>query len=597
MDRSQAEKALRILVKEGLVEKAAAEDVLKRFELNQAKFLKTRKGERTRGRMVTPEPSIFDMLESLRLPVAGSSEEVLEEEPMMRAIAKGLNLSFIKIDPLKLDSDVVTRSISRPFALKHQIVPVELKGNTLTVATANPLDSTGVDGLKRAVEYDINVAVSTRSDIQRIITEFFGFKSSVAAAHQELTSSVDIGNLEQYVKFKPLGDIDSQDKHVVRAVEYLLRYAYDQRASDVHIEPKREHSIVRLRIDGMLHTIHKMPRGVHPAFISRIKNMARMDIAEKRRPQDGRIKTSHEDKEIELRVSTLPVAFGEKVVIRIFDPDVLMRDLKELGFYERELEIYTHFINAPHGLILVTGPTGSGKTSTLYSSLKQVARPEVNLTTIEDPVEMVYEEFNQTSVDPKIGITFASTLKTLLRQDPDIIMVGEIRDFDTADNAVQASLTGHLVMSTLHTNDAPSSIARLVDLGLEEFLINATLMGVVAQRLVRNICPHCSINYEISPDEAGMVGVPYDEIRGAEVAVGLGCPKCRGTGYLGRSGIFEVMEMSEAIKEAVASKASPDDLRAIAAKEGFVNLRQCAIRKLRDKATTVDEVVRVLGHY
>lgn len=596
MDRSQAEKALKILVAAGLMEKAKAGDILKHLEMHHTKLMKARSGERSRGRLVTPEISVLEIVESLRLPIPGSPEEILEDEAMMRAIAKGLKLPFIKIDPLKLDSDVVTRGISRPFALKHQIVPIELKGNTLIVASANPLDSTGVDGLKRAVEHDIKLSVATRSDIQRIITEFFGFKSSVAAAHQELTSSVDIGNLEQYIKFKPLGEIDSQDKHVVRAVEYMLRYAYDQRASDVHIEPKREHSIVRLRIDGMLHTIHKMPRGVHPAFISRIKNMARMDIAEKRKPQDGRIKTSHEDKEIELRVSTLPVAFGEKVVMRIFDPDVLMRDLPELGFYERELELYRHFIEAPHGLILVTGPTGSGKTSTLYSSLRTISRPEVNLTTIEDPVEMVYEEFNQTSVDQKIGITFASTLKTLLRQDPDIIMVGEIRDFDTADNAVQASLTGHLVMSTLHTNDAPSSIARLVDLGLEEFLINATLMGVVAQRLVRVVCPHCSVGYEISPEEAGMVGVPYDKIRGTEIAVGLGCPKCRGTGYLGRSGIFEVMEMSEAIKEAVAAKAAPDELRAIAAKEGFTNLRQGAIRKLKDKATTVEEVVRVLGH-
>ena len=596
MDRNQAEKALRILVKAGLVEKAKAEDILKHLETHHAKLMKTRSGERSRGRMVKPEVSVLDILESMRLPLPGSPDGILDDEAMMRAIAEGLKLPFIKIDPIKLDSDVVTRSISRPFALKHQVVPIELKGNTLTVATANPFDSAGVDGLKRAVEYDVLLVVSTKSDIQRIITEFFGFKSSVAAAHQELTSSVDIGNLEQYVKFKPLGEIDSQDKHVVRAVEYLLRYAYDQRASDVHIEPKREHSIVRLRIDGMLHTIHKMPRGVHPAFISRIKNMARMDIAEKRRPQDGRIKTSHEDKEIELRVSTLPVAFGEKVVIRIFDPDVLMRDLRELGFYERELELYTHFINAPHGLMLVTGPTGSGKTSTLYSSLKNISRPEVNLTTIEDPVEMVYEEFNQTSVDAKLGITFASTLKTLLRQDPDIIMVGEIRDYDTADNAVQAALTGHLVLSTLHTNDAPSSIARLVDLGLEEFLINATLMCVVAQRLLRMVCPHCPVHYEISPEEAALVGVPYDEIRGIEIAVGLGCPKCRGTGYLGRIGIFEVMEMSEEIKAAVADKAPPERLRALAEKDGFTSLRQCAVRKLKDKVTTVEEVVRVLGN-
>ena len=596
MDIKLAGKGLTILVKAGLMEQAQADDIMTNLDKYHGRLLKTRTSDRTRGRSVMPELGVLDIVESLRLPIPGNPDETLGDEVMMQAIAKGLKLPFIKIDPLKLDSDIVTRGVSRPFAMKHQIVPVDLRGNTLTVASSNPLETTGLDGLKHTVDYDIKLAVSTRSDIQRIITEFFGFKSSVAAAQQELTSSVDIGNLEQFVKLRPVGEIDSSDKHVVKAVEYMLRYAYDQRASDIHIEPKRDNSVVRLRIDGMLHNIHTMPRGIHPAFVSRIKNMAGMDIAEKRKPQDGRIKTSHEGNEIELRVSTLPVAFGEKVVMRIFDPDVLMRNLKELGFYERELELFLSFINAPHGLMLVTGPTGSGKTSTLYSSLKTISLPEVNLTTIEDPVEMVYEAFNQTSVNPQLGITFASTLKTLLRQDPDIIMVGEIRDYDTAENAVQAALTGHMVMSTLHTNDAPSSIARLMDLGLEGFLINATLIGVVAQRLVRKICPHCIVSSEISADEAAMVGAAYDKIRGTEVAIGLGCSKCRGTGYLGRTGIFEVMEVTEAIKESIKAKASPDDLRVIAAREGMQNLRQCAIQKLKDKETTVEEVVRVLGN-
>ncbi|RMD60373.1 MAG: type II/IV secretion system protein, partial [Nitrospirae bacterium] len=368
-----------------------------------------------------------------------------------------------------------------------------------------------------------------------------------------------------------------------------------QRASDIHIEPKRDYSMIRFRIDGVLHNINRIPKNVHPALISRIKTLARLDIAEKRRPQDGRIKTVQEGREVELRISTLPTAFGEKVVIRIFDPEVLIQDLDELGFPKRELELFKHFLSFTHGLILVTGPTGSGKTTTLYSALKTLSTTEVNVTTIEDPIEMVYEGFNQTSVQPQIGITFATALRTLLRQDPDIIMVGEIRDRETAENAIQASLTGHLVLSTLHTNDAPTSITRLLDLGLPPFLINPSLIGVVAQRLVRRICKNCAVTYKLSYEECRLLSIDYNRMKNIGVKKGIGCPECRGTGYYGRTGIFEILEMTETIRELVDRRAPPSLIREAARKEGMVVLREAAIDKMIKGITTIEEVIRVTG--
>jgi general secretion pathway protein E len=320
-----------------------------------------------------------------------------------------------------------------------------------------------------------------------------------------------------------------------------------------------------------------------------------MDIAEKRRPQDGRIKTEYDGKEVELRISTLPVAFAEKIVIRIFDPIVLMQDIEDLGLFLRELKLFKSFLASTHGLILVTGPTGSGKTTTLYSALKTLSTSEVNIVTIEDPIEMVYEGFNQTAVHPQIGITFANSLRTILRQDPDIIMVGEIRDLETAENAIQAALTGHLVLSTLHTNDAPSSVTRLLDLGVQSFLINATLLGVVAQRLVRKVCPYCKEQYNISRDECYILGIDYEKVKKYKVAIGRGCPQCRGTGYLGRTGIFEIMEITEKIRNAVNEKATPSEIKKIAQSNGMVTLRECAIKKLLQGITTVDEIIRVTG--
>jgi general secretion pathway protein E len=580
---------LKILTSSGLLSKKQADDILSKEELFLSRLIKAK------GRAVQSNISIIDIIDSMKLKMPGSETSFITEEVMMKEIANHFEIPFLKIDPLKLDSDITTKIISRPYAVKHQLVPISLSGNTLTVATSNPFEQEGFEGIRQSKKYDIEMVVSTKSDLMKIITEFYGFKSSIAAASLELSSQIDLGNLEQYVKLKSISDLGASDKHIINAVEYLLHYAYAQRASDIHIEPKRDHCLVRFRIDGILHNIHKMPKAVHPAFISRIKTLSRMDIAEKRRPQDGRIKTDQDGKEVELRVSTLPVSFGEKIVIRIFDPSVLMQEIDKLGFLKSESELFKSFIAAPFGLILVTGPTGSGKTTTLYSALKTLSNPEVNLTTIEDPIEMIYEGFNQTSIQPQIGITFASSLRTILRQDPDIIMVGEIRDMETADNAIQAALTGHLVMSTLHTNDAPSSVTRLIDLGVQPFLINSTVIGVIAQRLVRKVCQFCAEKYHLSEYECKTLGINFDKAKNLNVSIGAGCPQCRGTGYLGRTAIFEVMEITEKIRGAIDNKMTPAKIKEIARTEGFTTLRENAIKILLKGVTTFDEIVRITG--
>jgi general secretion pathway protein E len=450
--------------------------------------------------------------------------------------------------------------------------------------------------------------MSSRRSIQKIITEIYGFQSSVTAAEEQVrggggpraAADADLGNLEQYFRLKRVDEIEATDRHIVNAVEYMLHYAFDNRASDIHIEPRRETSTVRMRIDGVLHEVFPIPKMVHAAIVSRIKMMARMDVAERRRPQDGRIKTSAggaggEAREVELRVSTLPVAFGEKVVVRIFDPEQILVDLADLGMYPEELETYERFIARPNGLLLVTGPTGSGKTTTLYSTLRALATPEVNVVTIEDPIEMVVEEFNQVAVQPKVEITFATMLRNFLRQDPDIIMVGEIRDAETAQYAVQAALTGHLVLSTLHTNDSASTITRLLELGVDRFLINSTLVGVVAQRLVRKVCQNCKTEETLTPDQIALLEIPLrgGRIPELKVARGTGCPRCRGTGLYGRTGIFEVLEVTDGIHKLVAEEADAQALTRQGRQDGVRSLREVAVHKLAAGITSFEEVVRV----
>lgn len=521
------------------------------------------------------------------------SKKLLSEDLITETLARAAGLTYLKIDPLKLNLDIVTSHISRAFALKNMMVPVDMHNGTLVIAIFDPTDNQGIEELQRTRRIKVERVLASRTDILKVLGEFFGFRASVIAAESEAKEGTDISNLEQHFQMRGQQQNDEgTDKHIIDAVDFLLQYAFDQRASDIHIEPKRDKSLIRIRVDGVLHNIHNIPKNLHPSIISRIKLLARLDLAEKRRPQDGRIKTEHKNKEIELRVSTLPVAFGEKVVIRIFDPDILMQDLEKLGFEPREYQLYNSFIRQPNGIILVTGPTGSGKTTTLYSSLRALASPELNIVTVEDPIEMVLEEFNQVGVQTAIDVTFSTVLRNILRQDPDIIMIGEIRDKETADNAVQAALTGHLVLSTLHTNDAPSSITRLLELGVPYFLIASTLIGVNAQRLIRSICKECKKERHLSEAERNYLELGDDDVK---VWEGEGCSDCRGTGYKGRIGVFEVLDINSNIKASLSAETDLIKLTALAREDGMSTLRESAIRKMLLGETTFEEVVAVTG--
>ncbi len=532
-----------------------------------------------------------EVIASLNLEIPGAGGKLLTEDAITEVLAQAVGLPYLKINPMKLNLDLVTAHISRPFALKHLIVPVGYEEGVVVLAVADPFNEEVVEELRSIKRMEFRRVLASRNDILKILREFFGFRASVQAAESEVTAGVDLGNLEQFVRMKTGHEIEGTDRNIISAVDFLLQYAFDQRASDIHIEPKREKSLVRLRVDGVLHNVHVVPKQLHPPIVSRIKMLSRMDLAEKRRPQDGRIKTNHQEKEVELRVSTLPVAFGEKVVIRIFDPDVLMQELDQIGFYPREYQLYSSFLRRPNGIILVTGPTGSGKTTTLYSSLRTLSSPEVNIVTVEDPIEMVMEEFNQVGVQSGIGVTFDKVLRNVLRQDPDIIMIGEIRDKETAENAVQAALTGHLVLSTLHTNDAPSSVTRLIDLGVPPFLISSTVVGIIAQRLLRKICPACKKERRLAPDELEYLGLK----RAGTVWSGEGCAECRGTGYKGRTGIFEVLDVNEAVKGVISERLDLAELQAVARRDGLVTLREQAVRKMLEGISTYEEVIAVTG--
>ena len=590
-----------ILLEQMLISEEQREVILKNQE-RQRKKLKTLQ-EIKGNPVVSGDGPLYgigpvEIISSLKLMTTNGKNKkkgLLTEERIVEAIAGKMNFPFKKIDPLELDLEVVTRTIPKPFATKNLAIPISLQDGELKVAMFDPTNGQVIDDIQRVVNgLKVSPVMSTKTDILKIINEFYGFKSSIIEAEKELiTPTTDLGNLEQYVKLKSTTDIQYTDTHIKNAVNYLLNYAFEQRASDIHIEPKREKSIVRLRIDGVLHPVYALPKIVHSAIISRVKTLARLDIAEKRRPQDGRIKAEQKEKEVEIRVSTVPVAFGEKAVLRIMDPDVLFQDLGGLGFFPGELISFRSFLEKSHGIILVTGPTGSGKTTTLYSALRYLSSPEKNIVTIEEPIEMVHEEFNQIAVQPQVGITFANTLRNILRQDPDIIMVGEIRDYETAENAVQSALTGHLVLSTLHTNDAVSSINRLIDLGIEPFLINSTLIGILAQRLVRKICPHCQETFTVSAEDMPTLGSFLRNKGEIHLKRGRGCRECRGTGYLGRTGIFEVLDVTPKIRQLVNKVSDMDTMKKVALGEGMITLRTNGIRNMIKGLTTYTEVMRV----
>jgi general secretion pathway protein E len=586
-----------LLVKSDLLAPEQVQTFVLKKEQQRQLMLRKLGGRRVDDRRRSPlnQPDVVDVLVSLQFEIPGRKKQILSEEIIMRAVAKDLKMPFKKLDPLELDLDLVTKTIPKSFALKHLLLPFGIRNGIYEVAIYEPAKRLALEDIERANQIRIKPYLSTKSDIGRMLAEFFGFQTSISAAETHMAGPmVDLGNLEQYVQISSAKEITSSDQHIKSAVDHLFNYAFEQRASDIHIEPKRKTSVVRLRIDGVLHTIYNLPKVVHPALVSRVKTLSRLDIAEKRRPQDGRIKVNHENKDAEIRVSTIPVAFGEKLVMRILDPDIIFQDLSNIGFSPENLKVYNTFIKAPHGIILVTGPTGSGKSTTLYSTLKSISTPEKNIITVEDPVEMVHEDFNQIAVQPAIDVTFATILRNILRQDPDIIMIGEIRDLDTATYAIQAALTGHLVFSTLHTNDAISAITRLIDLGVQPFLISSTLLGAMAQRLVRKICPECTENFNVKGEALRGFGfaAPKDEY---VLQQGKGCKECRGTGYLGRCGIFEIFPMSDRLKKLVVARESSSELAKIAKQEGMKTLREDAWDKVLQGITTYQEVIRVTG--
>ncbi|MGA6926853.1 MAG: GspE/PulE family protein, partial [Desulfosarcina sp.] len=564
-------------------------DLVKRFERQRSKQGDVPVNDDRDGPFLLIDAIVF-----LNLKRKDDPSKTLDEDTVFKALAESWRIPFVKIDPLTLDLNLVTTTIPISFAKNHLVLPVEISQGTLTVATPNPFNLEVLEDITRACQMPVKAVVSPRSDIIKLIEEFFGFKRSIAAAeHQFSGPTVDLGNLERYIHLHSADDLPSNDQHVVNAVNHLFIYAFDQKASDIHIEPKRDVSLVRMRIDGVLHTVYKLPKNVHSAIISRIKNLSGLDMAEKRRPQDGRIKTGKKDVEVEIRVSTIPVAFGEKVVMRVMDPDILFQDLDRLGFSSDDMQIYNQIISHPHGLVLVCGPTGSGKSTTLYSSLRKISTARVNVTTIEDPIEMVHEDFNQIAVRPQVGITFGSIMRNILRQDPDIIMVGELRDLETAENAIQAALTGHLVLSTLHTNDAPSSIIRMMDLGVPAFLLQATLRGILSQRLVRKICNACKTPFEMEAAELLAMGLETGQSGRLSLFRGKGCQQCRGTGYLGRTTIHEVLPFTDGIKALTVPEADLASLTEKARAEGMASLRESAVEKLLAGITTHEEVLRV----
>lgn len=524
---------------------------------------------------------------------------LLDLETLTEWLAGWVGLPYYHIDPLKVNLAAVTDVMSSAYASRFRILPVEVRANEVVIATAEPFIRSWEAELEPILKKDIRLVVANPQDIERYQVEFYNLAKSVKSAlARGDVARTGISNFEQLVELgRGKTTLDANDQHIVLIVDWLWQYAFEQRASDIHIEPRREMGIVRFRIDGVLHQVYQIPMPVLNAMTSRIKILGRMDVVEKRRPQDGRIKTRSPDgEEIELRLSTLPTAFGEKLVMRIFDPDVLVRDLADLGFSSEDAARWREMTAKPNGIILVTGPTGSGKTTTLYSTLKQLATPEVNVCTLEDPIEMIEPTFNQVQVQPELGVTFAAGIRALMRQDPDIIMVGEIRDLETADMAVQAALTGHLVLSTLHTNDAPTAITRLLDLGVPPYLLQSTVIGVMAQRLVRTLCPHCKRAAPLDKDDEvlwqGLVS-PWKAKQPAQLHQPVGCLECRMTGYLGRIGLYEIMPMSQEIKGLIGSHTDLAALRERAIKAGMQPLRIAGARKVAAGLTTIAEVLKV----
>jgi len=547
----------------------------------------------TGGRERAGHPLVVLAEMNYRSPQA--DRQLLDLETLTRWIAEKAAIPYFHIDPLKVDFTRVVDVMSSSYATTYSILPVAMGTNEVTIATSEPF-LTGWDReIEQITKKTVLRVVANPLDVARYTIEFFKLAQQVRGAAKTGNTPL-VSSFEQLVELG--GKVEANDAHVIHIVDWLLQYAFDQRASDIHLEPRREFGVARFRIDGVLHQVYQVPAGVMGAMTSRIKLLGRMDVVEKRRPQDGRIKTKvstgiNAGREVEIRLSTLPTAFGEKLVMRIFDPEVVVRSYAELGFANEEAKLWENWIHRPSGIVLVTGPTGSGKTTTLYSTLKQLATDEVNVSTVEDPIEMVDPALNQMQVQHGIDLGFADGLRALMRQDPDIIMVGEIRDKETADMAVQAALTGHLVFSTLHTNDAASSVARLLELGVPNYLVNATLVGILAQRLIRTLCPHCkALGDPIDPMLWKELVSPWRSNIPEKVYKPVGCLECRNTGYMRRTGLIEMLVMTDAMRALVAQHTDIVKLRGQAARDGLRSLRLSGAQKIANGVTTMDEVLK-----
>ncbi|WP_018275593.1 GspE/PulE family protein [Teredinibacter turnerae] len=529
-------------------------------------------------------------LENLRAPGKKMDELTLTEW-----LAEKAALPLFHIDPMKIPVAKVAEVMSYQFAKRHGLLCVGVTAEIVTIAVSQPFITEWEMQLAQTVRQQIKRVFARPSDLNRYRVEFYSLARSVSGAEDGGGNTRSgAANFEQLLELGRLKDPEANDQHVVNIVDWLLQYAFDQRASDIHLEPRREICRMRFRIDGVLHNIYEFPANVATAIVSRLKILGRMNVAEKRKPQDGRIKTKRPNgMEAELRLSTLPTAFGEKLVMRIFDPDVLFRTFEQLGLMGDDFKRWSSMTGKPHGILLVTGPTGSGKTTTLYSSLRQLATEQVNVSTIEDPIEMVEEAFNQTQVQHNIEFDFAAGIRTLMRQDPDIIMVGEIRDRETAQMAVQAALTGHLVLSTLHTNDAASAITRLLDLGVPSYLLRSTVLGVMAQRLIRTLCPHCKSESTISSGDWENLVRPWKVARPPKVYAPEGCLECRNTGYLGRQGIYEILTLTDSVQQHINDTLDLQAMRQQAMRDGMRTLRLSGAQKIAQGRTTLAEVLRV----
>ena len=531
--------------------------------------------------------------------VRKGSQQSLDTEQLTEWLAGRCRLPYLRIDPLRVDVGRVADVMSVQYAQSRHALPVTVGTAEVVIATAEPFDTAWISEIEAHTRRSVKLVVANPEDLRRYTTEFYALARSVRAA-QKSGENATTSSFEQLVELgKTAKTLDANDQGVVQVVDWLWGYAFDQRASDIHLEPRRDMGAIRFRIDGVLHTVYQVPLTVMSAMTSRIKLLGRMDVVEKRRPLDGRIKTRRPDLgdkpggEVEMRLSTLPTAFGEKMVMRIFDPETVVKGLPALGFGENESKAWAELIARPHGIILVTGPTGSGKTTTLYSTLKALATDEVNVCTIEDPIEMIEPAFNQTQVQAALDMGFAEGLRALMRQDPDIIMVGEIRDLATAEMAIQAALTGHLVFSTLHTNDAVGAVTRLADLGVPSYLIAATVIGVLAQRLTRTLCPACKERDEGTTRETmDQMVKPWRLSGGVRPYKPVGCLECRNTGYRGRAGLYELLLMNDSARALVHPQLDPDALRREAVKQGMRPLRLAGAMKVAEGLTTLEEVMR-----